>query len=274
MKCGKKFSVPFLEMDLAFSCDLACSGCTHYSNYGNKGHVSFDIGGKWLRNWAKRLTPDTFSMLGGEPMFNPDLLSYLRLAHELWPESERVLISNGLNHARHPQLFETLATTHTRLDISFHSYKDVPYLDRFNQSLFEIEKERHRLGFKLGFRPSEFTFYRTYQGEGAAMRPYAHNDPLASWTVCLGKQCMTLHRGLMWKCPPLAFLELVAGRFGLDAVKDWQPYLAYQPLAASASDVELGVFLRREEESCCAMCPTRYEYQEHGLVSRLAKRVA
>ncbi|MFA6021570.1 MAG: radical SAM protein [Rhodospirillales bacterium] len=266
---GKIFVIPFLEMDVAFACDLHCPNCTHYSNYGLKGYVPFALGSEWLRAWARRLIPKTFSLLGGEPTLNPDLLSYLDLIAELWPGSERALISNGLGLHRHPGLFERLAATKTRLEVSFHSFKDPDYVQRFNEALMAIETARQRLGFDFVYRPNETTFYRTYRGQGAGMRPYEDKEPHASWTECYNKLCCTIHEGRLWKCPPLAFLGKVVDRFGLRAVPEWQPYLAYRPLAPDVSDEVLHAFFRHEEILECAMCPARLEFSENGLVTRI-----
>jgi organic radical activating enzyme len=266
--------IPFLEMDMSFACDLACPGCSHYSNFGHKGHVPFSQGEGWLRSWAMRVTPGTFSMLGGEPLLNPDLLDYLWLAGELWPEAERVLITNGMNLKRHPKLFETMADTGTRFDLSFHSFQDLPYLEKFNRALVEVELARQKFKFRMAFRNSEYRFFKTYRGEGAGMRPYAERAPADSWDVCLSKHCMTLHRGMLWKCPPLAFLELACDKFGLNELEAWRPYLAYKPLPISACHQEMAVFLEKGAEPACAMCPTRRDYFELEAVLRQTQAIA
>lgn len=258
--------VSYLEMDIAHVCNLACKACTHYSNYGLKGVVSFAQGSAWLRNWAKRLAPASFALVGGEPSLNPELRDYILLARELWPRAERHMITNGLCLDRHPGLFELLADTDTRFDLSMHSYKDTDYLLRFNQALVEIERARHRFGFRMAFRPAEYRFYRTYLGEGKSMMPFADKDPETSYQVCLNSNCRTIHLGALWKCPPLAYLGLAADRLGLRDVIEWRAYLEYLPLLPDASDAELQDFLARKAEACCGMCPSKLDYFEQERV--------
>lgn len=264
----KLIRIPFLEMDLAHACDLKCRGCTHYSNYGLKGSVPFQEGEVWLRAWATRLTPGTFSFLGGEPLLNPDLLDYLRLAGLLWPDSKRILITNGLNCHLRPGLFETLAETGTRLDISVHSHKDQAYLDRFNQALVEIERARLHSSFEVMLRTQEFRFYRTYRGEGPDMRPFEDKNPEASWQACQNSSCCTIHQGALWKCPPLAYLGLAAKKFDLDRQAAWRPYLAYRPVPVTASEDELVNFFMTAAEPACAMCPAKLDYFEQGRITK------
>ncbi|MBF0169244.1 MAG: radical SAM protein [Alphaproteobacteria bacterium] len=268
MSDWRLISIPFLEMDIAYACDLHCQGCSHYSNYGIKGTVPFAEGEVWLRDWAARLKPGTFSMLGGEPALNPDLFDYLRLAQELWPDSTRILISNGLNHHLRPGLFDLLAETKTRLDISFHSHQDKQYVERFNEALIAIEVARARLGFDMVLRTKEYRFHRIYQGEGAGMRPFEDQDPVASWKACQNSSCCTIHQGMLWKCPPLAYLGLIKDRFGLDRVEAWKPYLAYRPLAPTVPEEELVRFFLAGAESVCGMCPAKLEFHEQGLISK------
>lgn len=269
----KLIRIPFLEMDLAHACDLKCRGCTHYSNYGLKGVVPFQEGEVWLRAWATRLTPGTFSFLGGEPLLNPGLLDYLRLARDLWPGAVRILITNGLNCHLLPSLFETLAETGTRLDISVHSHKDQAYLERFNLALVEIEKARLGLGFQVLLRTREYRFYRTYRGEGPDMLPFEDKDPEASWQACQNSACCTIHQGALWKCPPLAYLGLAAKKFGLDRQAAWQPYLAYRPVPVTAGEDELVKFFLTAAEPACGMCPAKLDYFEQEWITKEAPEV-
>lgn len=252
--------IPHLEMDLAHLCNLHCDGCTHYSNYTLKGIVDYDAGSVWLRQWAERITPDWFAFLGGEPTLNPRLTDYIRLAAELWPATTRVLVSNGFFLDRHPDLFTVMAETGTRLDISVHS-QDADYVRRLTPQFQRIMAAKRELGLSVIFRNS-LEFYRSYRGTSQGMRPYDDGKPRHSWAVCRNKNCKTLHQGKLWKCPPIAFLGLVADKFTLDRVEEWQPYLAYDGIGPEIDDAGLANFFLREEEAICAMCPSRLEWHK------------
>jgi hypothetical protein len=249
--------VPQLELDIAHVCNLHCFGCAHYSNYALKGLVPFETASSWLAAWAARLTPRTFTLLGGEPTLNPDLCRLIRFAATLWPDSRREVISNGLFLARHPDLFPTLRETRTYLDISLHSRHDQRYLARMIKVLEDVRAQAAAHGVKVNLRESTTWFHVAYRGVGPGMRPFAEGNPAKSWQVCVNKSCITLHQGRLWKCPPLAFLGLIADKFDLHGVADWQPYLAYRGLELSADDEALAAFFSAAAEPVCAMCPTR-----------------
>ncbi len=256
------FSVVALEMDITHVCNLHCDGCTHFSNYALKGHIDPEDARGWLNGWARRVEPDRFTILGGEPSLHPRMTEFIRMAHAAWPRARRVLVSNGFFLHRHPDLARTLAETDTELEISIHS-NDPEYREKLNEAVHKAPPES--LGIKAGFRNS-VRFYRTYLGHGATMRPYDDRAPERAWAVCENKECMTIFRGRLWKCPPLAFLKLVADRFDLWSVPDWQPYLGYQGIGLDASDEELEAFLGRQAEAVCAMCPATLEWKEKDKV--------
>ncbi len=260
--------VPALEIDLAFACNLHCRGCTHYANYSLAGPkvLPFDQGGPWIRAWAKRLMPDALSLLGGEPLLNPEICRYVELAAEVWPDAERAVVSNGLVMHRVPDLYEALARTGTNLGISVHS-RDPAYQEKFMPLATAIDAAHQEWGFGLAFRNS-LRFLKTYRGEGPEMRPFEDGDPRASWVFCTNHKCKALYQNRIWKCPPIAYLGRVAETFDLARHPEWHPYLGYEGIGLDASDAELETFFQCEEEPICAMCPARLKLHEKEVFLR------
>jgi Radical SAM superfamily len=257
-------TVPKVEMHLAHACTLRCTGCTHYADHGLSGVVPFDVGAAWLRGWGARIRPLNFSFLGGEPLLNPAVPDFLRLARSLWPDSLLRLVTNGLLLDRAPRLWDALGDTAATLTVSVHSRAD-GYRARLLPNLELARARAAELGFRYEERDSVAGWYKLYQGAGAAMEPFTDADPRASWTACVTKHCVTLRDNALWKCPPLAHLPLVAARHGLGERPSWQPYLRYRPLPLTATADEIRAFFARGHESFCGMCPAQHSYFEKSV---------
>ncbi len=244
-----------LEMDVAYACNLHCRGCSHYSNYALKGHVSYEEGRQWLGDWSRRVVPQTFRMLGGEPTLNPRLIEFLHFAREVWPLSRLELVSNGFFMDRHPGIYEALAATRTHLYITLHS-AEADYLDKVKPERIREASATHGFGLSIDNGEPEDSFHALYRGEAETMRPFADGNPLQSWRICGEKLCPTLHQGRLWKCPPIAFLGLVSDKFGLAANPEWQPYLQHQGLGLEASDEDILAYVS-QPGAICGMCPSK-----------------
>ncbi len=250
-------SVSNLEMDIAQACNLHCFGCCHYSNYGLKGVIPFSQGQEWIAAWAPRVTPRAFSLLGGEPALNPDLIQYIVFAAEVWPEAVRTVVSNGMYLHRHENLFPTLKATNTQVEVSIHSHDDPVYTARSHGPIQELKDRAAEHGVRLTTRERKTLFHVTYRGYGPTMRPFTDENPRQSWEVCQNKRCITLWQGRLWKCPPIAFLRLILERYDLVSSPDWQPYLEYLGVPPTASDAGISRVFALGEEDICGMCPSR-----------------
>jgi hypothetical protein len=247
--------LPYLEMDIAYVCNLKCTACTHYSNYGIKGWVDFDEGSGWLTEWSRRVIPRRFRLLGGEPTLNPRLSDYIRFVGRLWPDCQRELVSNGFFVDRHPDLYPALAETGTMFCLTIHD-RSPEYLAKANLDAIRAASQAHGFPFLVNDEGTEADFVRHYQGEGAAMTPFADGRPDESFRVCINSDCITLHLGRLWKCPPVAFLGKVDERFHILARPEWQPYAGHTGLGVDASDAEILDYIGNPH-AMCGMCPSR-----------------
>jgi hypothetical protein len=231
--------------------------------------LKFDVGVEWLRGWSARIRPVDFSFLGGEPLLNNDAPDFLRLARSLWASTRLRLVTNGLLLHRTPRLWDALGETAATLTVSVHSRAD-GYRARLEPNLELARARAAELGFGYEERNSVAGWYKLYRGAGAAMEPFTDGNPVASWTACVTKHCVTLQDNALWKCPPLAHLPMVAARHRLDDRPYWQPYLRYRPLPITATADEIRAFFARGPESFCGMCPAEHHYFEKSIVGEPA----
>ena len=261
---SERIELPFgLEIDITHACNLHCPGCAHYSDYGFAKHVPFAEAAEWMIAASKRLRPQQFSLLGGEPSLHPEAASYVVLAARLWPDVPRAFISNGLLLYRQDILLEALAETRTHVEVSFHSPLDQDYVGKFRKAAELLREKADHYNLSITIRDTQYLFYKNYRGEGPGMRPFNDGEPEESWKHCVSKACLTIHQGRLWKCPPIAFLRMALQKHGIEQEPEWQPYLGYAGIGLDVSDQELFQFLERNylPETICGMCPKKIEYR-------------
>lgn len=242
-----------LEIHVVHSCNLTCEGCSHYSNQGHKGTVSLDEADRWMKSWNRRVCPQMFSLLGGEPTIHPHLPEFLALTRKNWPAAELRLVTNGFFLHRHPTLPLVLKDDPNAV-LYLSTHHDAPEYREKQRPILEllagwVKEYRIRV---VGY-DSYKNWTRRYQGFGSEMEPFQDGRPRRSWENCPAKYCAQLFEGKIWKCAPLAYLKLQDAKYQLS--EKWKSYLQYRPLEPGCSDEELHQFFAREEESSCGMCP-------------------
>lgn len=246
-----------VEYHLSHGCNLACESCSHFSQENHSGRATPQSFYGELAPWARRLNPRYVLLLGGEPLLNPDLCEILPIARELWPQGGRegvqiLLVSNGLLLPKWAsRLPKVLQDNDIRLDLSRHH--DAPeYLEKFDAAV-ALARSWGIPGTPM-LRESFAKWTHIYKGSGANVLPFTDGNPQRSWERCVSHWCLQIHEGMLWKCPPVAYLPMQHKKFGVDT-QAWAPFLHYQPLKPMCSEAELEEFVNRKCESVCGLCP-------------------
>jgi hypothetical protein len=241
-----------LEMHVAHACNLACESCSHYS-HSHKGMVRRDEALDWMAAWAFMLEPKVFKLLGGEPTLNMELCDILIDARAMWPRAEIHFSTNAFFVHKHPDLGRVLGDIHASVTVSVHSHAP-EYREKMDDNLHLLRDWQRIYGFTLWVGDGTTGWSRRHHGKPGAIMPFTEGNPRASWQACSAKHYPQLYDGKLWKCAPMAYLNLTPN---LDPA--WNPYRQYQPLSPDCTEDELAAWLKREEEPTCAMCPTRLE---------------
>lgn len=214
--------------------------------------VPLDEADRWMNLWNRRISPRTFSLLGGEPTIHPHLPEFLSLARRNWPGATLRLVTNGFLLYRHPTLPLVLKDDpNAYLSLSIH-HDSLEYWEKLRPIMELLAGWVKRYGIRMICYNSHKNWTRRYKGVGSEMEPFEDGQPSHSWKNCPAKYCPQLFEGKIWKCGPLAYLNLQDAKYHLP--EKWKPYLQYQPLEPGCSDEELHEFFARKEESYCAMC--------------------
>ena len=90
--------IPYIEYHVADNCNLNCKGCLHFAPLVklNKFPVFDNVKRDFTK--LKSIVPyiDTIRILGGEPLLNPELVSYLKMTRETYPLAEINIVTNGI----------------------------------------------------------------------------------------------------------------------------------------------------------------------------------
>ena len=255
-------SIKSLEFHVMHSCNLFCQQCSHYSNLKlGGGIISIEDAESNYEVWSHRIQPKLFALLGGEPTLNPKLVDHILLAKKYWPKSRLMLVSNGFFLNKHPDLPKILTETDCCLEISQHG-KDEKYLEEFIKNI-EILKDwiNDYPKLKIKTRQSHVGWMRQYNIDNNG-KPVPYNSkPEEAYSVCMQKTCTQVYKKKLWKCPAIAYFELLDKKMSLN--KEWDIFRQYKPLNENCTDDDLNIFFETKEIPQCSLCPFNKERFQH-----------
>jgi organic radical activating enzyme len=91
----KPLMLPNVEFYITNVCNFNCSGCNRFNNLNFSGRQKWDDYKSVYKKWADYLDLKKFTILGGEPMTNPDYLDWLEGVSQLWPDAIGSFLTNG-----------------------------------------------------------------------------------------------------------------------------------------------------------------------------------
>lgn len=254
-------TIPSLEFHIAHSCNLMCQQCSHYSNFRlGGGIIPVSEAEKNYIPWHQRIRPKLFAMLGGEPTLNPFLLDHIRLARKFWKKSKLMLVTNGFFLDKHEKLPEVLVECNCRLEISQHG-KDENYLQQFIEKTEIIQswiKDYPTL--KIRVRQSHKGWMRQYNVIDGKPVPF-NSDAQKAYSVCMQKTCTQVFQQKLWKCPAIAYFNLLDQKLGLN--EQWDLFRQYNALNSDCSTEELESFFETKHIPQCSLCPFHREEFVH-----------
>lgn len=119
----KNYYLPFVEFYISHTCNFGCEGCNRFNNYTFAGHERWDDSKEKYQQWSEKLNLGSYSILGGEPMSNPDIIQWIRGIREIWPDCKATLVTNGSYTDKFTdEFYSALLDTNTIMDIGLHNF--------------------------------------------------------------------------------------------------------------------------------------------------------
>jgi len=249
--------IPRLDLMIAYSCNISCTGCISLSNFKRSGIEPFEYLVKSIEKWKTVLNPKVIAIFGGEPCLHPELMNICAQVRQAWPESTIRLITNGylLENFDSASWFDFEPF---ELQVSIHR-KD--HESVINEKIKNILQQRQSWKVKnhreanqhrqISWTHGNFFIYKSIFGEFVV--PYKkisnqflpwHSDPAQAHKICGSPNSPILYKGLLYKCPPVANVIDLTG-------ENWFNYHAIDVV----DDVKTFVDNIGKPESVCGQCP-------------------
>ncbi|MBE6095229.1 MAG: radical SAM protein [Schwartzia succinivorans] len=105
-RVGKRETLRF-EININKHCNLNCKGCDHFAPLSTEDCMDLSVYERDMKRMAELFHGEAWQihLLGGEPLLNPNLMSYARIARECFPHAEIWIDTNGTLLQRMPEEF-------------------------------------------------------------------------------------------------------------------------------------------------------------------------
>ena len=259
-------TLPFLELMVIRGCNLSCQGCTTFSDMRHAGYVTWKQGRSDIEPWINRVNLPAIGIMGGEPLMNPDLESWLTGIRKLLPHSQIRFVTNGLLLSKHWHIFELLRDIGNSV-FKISAHVDTPELDSvinriMNTCDWEPVTEYGIERWKDADRDFRFQiarptrFIKTFQNDYSDMAPH-NNLPADSFKICVQQRCPLLWKGRLFKCGTLALTADMIEQQGSPNQDQWKDMID-TGLGPDCTDNDLEKFINNfgHPHRLCAQCPS------------------
>lgn len=267
MRClvASKLVLPFAEIMTTQVCNLRCVGCSNYSDLQHQGYLTWAQARTQIEPWLDRIDIPDFGIIGGEPLVNPDIRTWLIGIRELLPNAQIRFTTNGLLLKKHYDIVALLAelgncvfkiTVHTA-DQEIEEVINNIFADyAWNEvTEFGIKRFKTNNNFRFHVRRPD-VFWKTYRGFYNNMLPH-NSNPAEAFSICSQTQCPLLFNGALYKCSTAGLLKDTLDKVNSSNLEQWQPYIP-EGLLPTCSDSELHSFVNNfgKPHAICGQCPT------------------
>ena len=281
--------IPYVEFYITNVCNLACNGCNRFNDYNFTGWQRWDDYAEIYQQWSKELIPNSMSILGGEPLLNPDFTKWLIGVTTLWPSTVCRVITNGFQLDRVKNLYSMLEKNRKiQLWVGIHNklhkkeiinkvinFLTSPCTTKFNNDnpYMEYMDITDSNGITVRIE------YNWWFNQGAiisnnGMRTLHSSDPEKAHNTCNMKTCHHFIHGKLYKCGVVALLPEFDQQHKLDLSSEDRALMqAYRPLTISDSDEFKTKFVKELPNTInqCRFCPEVYVGDQ--IFSRLKKDI-
>lgn len=242
-----------LDLMIAYSCNIACTGCISISDRKRDGVASLEDISAWCLKWRDAIEPEILTVFGGEPCLHPKLIEVCRQIRQCWPNSTIRLITNGyLLDNFNP--IEWFNLGKFEIQVSLHRQDHRSIIDSAIKNIlllrtdWKTQLHRGDQHKQISWTSGDLTVYKSIFKDFVVpykddIRPW-YSDPVSAHKICGSPSTPILYKGMLYKCPPVANAMDLTG-------ENWFNYRAYDV----TDNLQEFVDNIGKPESVCGQCP-------------------
>ena len=294
---SQSIDIGIVQFYISHTCNLACPGCLSFNNFNISGHELWEDNKETARDWANVIRPEDFTVIGGEPLSNPDVDKWITGLRNLFPDvSDFKVCTNGLLIDKHKHNIKKWWDLGVVLEVSAHTpeqykkiLKDLKQLfaglqvKRYTSESIDIPeyyKDDYDEIFLLNGRPivliaEEFQFYEWGARNITKDTVYLHNsNPKEAHSNCEIYDCHYIYKGELYKCGTMVGAQELVKKYNLDE-RSRKLIRDYTPITPQDSDLKNKLEnLTNNPIKQCSLCPSKTVDQPRPILDTDIKKVS
>jgi len=276
-----KLRLSYAEFYITNVCNLNCTGCNRFNSFAFKGWSSWKEYELVYQQWSEQVDIDRISIMGGEPLLNPEFDLWVAGLRKLWPRVPLAIASNGTQLHRHKDFYQTLLKDRAiKINISLHNKQHKTVITQqvrdFLQAPFSYKFDNAPYSQSLTITDSNGIsikiMYSWWFHQGAVVpgpepgqRTLHQSDPDTAHAICHSRTCHHFENGRLYKCGPAALFPEFDRQIGLTLdPTDRELINAVPSLGIEHSEQQKREFLIQLDRPIpqCKFCPESYQGQQ------------
>lgn len=278
-----KIRLPYAEFYITNVCNLTCAGCNRFNNYKFAGFERWSDLEPVYQRWADEFVIGTVSILGGEPLLNPEFMLWLEGVRALWPNSMLMVGTNGYRLNKIPGLYEFALAHKANFQINVgihnkqkksqimdlvHTFLTAPFTHEFNQDnpyheymfITDVNGVRVKVEYNWWFHQGALV------PQSDKMSFTLHqSDPEKAHEICHSKTCHHFMGGRLYKCGEVALFPEFDRQYPMTLSPDDRELMnSYRSLSIDDAREFKQDFVARLDQPIaqCRFCPEQYQGQQ------------
>jgi len=269
-----KNRLDIVEIYITNVCNYSCTHCQSFNNYAFKGHQRWDDYKDAYKELSKKLDIGKMSIIGGEPVLNPDFNLWLYGLSEIWPNTQIEISTNGSRlDLFDNKTYKLLEKNKGSIQITCHD-KDLydgmkQWAYNFLQEVTQEKQVRQYPGHtstsiidKNGVEilmdwTQAFLTSAIDIVDNELVMKY-DNDPAHAHRHCHFKTCHQINKGKLYKCPLVSVLPDFLNQFDVKlSNSDRDLAMSYNAVGFDATQNEINDFVNNINNPIpqCKFCP-------------------